>query len=110
MKSNSMLRPPLSSTIFPRPNTSRRIRTNVISMENESTRLHDIEVRIERTRGHCSMAYGRQEKAYIKVINELEKERLEILKCTKEKSCNKKWEVIKSRQNIFKRSDIVVKL
>jgi len=83
-----MLRPPLSSTIFPRPNTSRRIRTNVISMENESTRLHDIEVRIERTRGHCSMAYGRQEKAYIKVINELEKERLEILKCTKEKSCN----------------------
>jgi len=83
-----MLRPPLSSTIFPRPNTSRRIRTNVISMENESTRLHDIEVRIERTRGHCSMAYGRQEKAYIKVLNELEKERLEILKDTKEKSCN----------------------
>ncbi len=83
-----MLRPPLSSTIFPRPNTSRRIRTNVISMENESTRLHDIEVRIERTRGHCSMAYGRQEKAYIKVLNELEKERLEILKGTKEKSCN----------------------
>ena len=83
-----MLRPPLSSTIFPRPNTSRRIRTNVISMENESTRLHDIEIRIERTRGHCSMAYGRQEKAYIKVINQLEKERLEILKDTKEKSCN----------------------
>ena len=88
MGNNSMLRPPLSSTIFPRPNTSRRIRTNVISMENESTRLHDIEVRIERTRGHCSMAYGRQEKAYIKVLNELEKERLEILKNTKEKSCN----------------------
>ena len=88
MRNNSMLRPPLSSTIFPRPNTSRRIRTNVISMENESTRLHDIEIRIERTRGHCSMAYGRQEKAYIKVLNELEKERLEILKDTKEKSCN----------------------
>jgi len=88
MGNNSMLRPPLSSTIFPRPNTSRRIRTNVISMENESTRLHDIEIRIERTRGHCSMAYGRQEKAYIKVLNELEKERLEILKDTKEKSCN----------------------
>jgi hypothetical protein len=88
MGNNSMLRPPLSSTIFPRPNTSRRIRTNVISMENESTRLHDIEIRIERTRGHCSMAYGRQEKAYIKVINQLEKERLEILKDTKEKSCN----------------------
>ena len=84
-----MLRPPLSSTIFPRPNTSRRIRTNVISMENESTRLHDIEIRIERTRGHCSASYGRQEKAYIKVLNELEKERLEILKGgTKEKSCN----------------------
>ena len=88
MGNNSMLSPPLSSTIFPRPNTSRRIRTNVISMENESTRLHDIEIRIERTRGHCSMAYGRQEKAYIKVLNELEKERLEILKDTKEKSCN----------------------
>ena len=88
MGNNSMLRPPLSSTIFPRPNTSRRIRTNVISTENESTRLHDIEIRIERTRGHCSMAYGRQEKAYIKVLNELEKERLEILKDTKEKSCN----------------------
>jgi len=83
-----MLRPPLSSTIFTRPNIFRRIRTNVISMENESTRLHDIEIRIERTRGHCSMAYGRQEKAYIKVINQLEKERLEILKDTKEKSCN----------------------
>lgn len=82
-----MLRPPLSSTIFPRPNTFRRIRTNVISMENESTRLHDIEIRIERTRGHCSTAYGRQEKAYIKVINQLEKERLELLKGTKEKSC-----------------------
>ncbi len=88
MGNNSMLRPPLSSTIFPRPNTFRRIRTNVISMENESTRLHDIEVRIERTRGHCSASYGRQEKAYIKVLNELEKERLEILKDTKEKSCN----------------------
>ena len=88
MGNNSMLRPPLSSTIFPRPNTSRRIRTNVISMENESTRLHDIEIRIERTRGHCSTAYGRQEKAYIKVLNQLEKERLEILKDTKEKSCN----------------------
>ena len=82
-----MLRPPLSSTIFTRPNTFRRIRTNVISMENESTRLHDIEIRIERTRGHCSTAYGRQEKAYIKVINQLEKERLELLKGTKEKSC-----------------------
>ena len=87
MRNNSMLRPPLSSTIFPRPNTFRRIRTNVISMENESTRLHDIEIRIERTRGHCSTAYGRQEKAYIKVINQLEKERLELLKGTKEKSC-----------------------
>ena len=83
-----MLRPPLSSTIFTRPNTFRRISTNVISMENESTRLHDIEIRIERTRGHCSTAYGRQEKAYIKVLNQLEKERLEILKDTKEKSCN----------------------
>jgi len=88
MRNNSMLRPPLSSTIFTRPNTFRRIRTNVISMENESTRLHDIEIRIERTRGHCSTAYGRQEKAYIKVLNQLEKERLEILKDTKEKSCN----------------------
>ena len=87
MINNSMLRPPLSSTIFTRPNTFRRIRTNVISMENESTRLHDIEIRIERTRGHCSTAYGRQEKAYIKVINQLEKERLELLKGTKEKSC-----------------------
>ena len=88
MGNNSMLRPPLSSTFFFRPNTSRRVHTNVVSMENESTRLHDIEIRIERTRGHCSMAYGRQEKAYIKVLNELEKERLEILKDTKEKSCN----------------------
>jgi len=88
MGNNSMLRPPLSSTIFPRPNTFRRIHTNVISMENESTRLHDIEIRIERTRGHCSTAYGRQEKAYIKVLNQLEKERLELLKDTKEKSCN----------------------
>ena len=88
MGNNSMLRPPLSSTIFPRPNTFRRIRTNVISMENESTRLHDIEIRIERTRGHCSTAYGRQEKAYIKVLNQLEKERFELLKDTKEKSCN----------------------
>ena len=88
MESNNMLRPPLSSTIFPRPNTSRRIRTNVISMKNESSRLlRDIEIRIERTRGHCSSAYGRQEKAYIKVLDELEKERLEILNGNKEKSC-----------------------
>jgi len=82
-----MLRPPLSSTIFFRPNTSRRVHTNVVSMENESTtRLQNIETTIERTRGRCSLAYGRQEKAYIKVLNELEKERSEILKDTQEKS------------------------
>ena len=86
MKNNSMLRPPLSSTIFPRLTTSRRICTNVVSMENESTRLQNIETTIERTRGRCSLAYGRQEKAYIKVINQLEKERSEILKGTQEKS------------------------
>jgi hypothetical protein len=84
-----MLRPPLSSTIFFRPNTSRRVHTNVVSMENESTtRLQNIEITIERTRGRCSLAYGRQEKAYIKVLNELEKERSEILKDTQEKSCD----------------------
>jgi len=88
MKNNSMLRPPLSSTIFFRPNTSRRVHTNVVSMENESTRLQNIEITIERTRGRCSSAYGRQEKAYIKVLNELEKERSEILKGTQEKSCD----------------------
>ena len=89
MKINSMLRPPLSSTIFFRPNTSRRVHTNVVSMENESTtRLQNIEITIERTRGRCSLAYGRQEKAYIKVLNELEKERSEILKDTQEKSCD----------------------
>ena len=89
MKNNSMLRPPLSSTIFFRPNTSRRVHTNVVSMENESTtRLQNIEITIERTRGRCSLAYGRQEKAYIKVLNELEKERSEILKDTQEKSCD----------------------
>jgi len=82
-----MLRPPLSSTIFFRPNTSRRVHTNVVSMENESTtRLQNIETTIERTRGRCSLAYGRQEKAYIKVLNQLEKERYEILKGTQEKS------------------------
>ena len=83
-----MLRPPLSSTIFSRPNTSRRVCTNVISVEKESARLQCIETTIERTRGRCSLAYGRQEKAYIKVLNELEKERLEILKYKQEKSCN----------------------
>ena len=88
MKNNSMLIPPLSSTIFFRPNTSRRVHTNVVSMENESTRLQNIEITIERTRGRCSSAYGRQEKAYIKVLNELEKERSEILKGTQEKSCD----------------------
>ena len=71
MKINSMLRPPLSSTIFFRPNTSRRVHTNVVSTENESTRLQNIEITIERTRGRCSLAYGRQEKAYIKVLNDL---------------------------------------
>ncbi len=86
MKNNSMLRPPLSSTIFPRLTTSRRVHTNVVSMENESTRLQNIEITIERTRGRCSLAYGRQEKAYIKVLNQLEKERSEILKSTQEKS------------------------
>ncbi len=88
-----MLRPHLSSTIFTRPHTPRRrqrMRMNVVSVDdNESTRLlHDIELRIERTRGHCSNAYGRQEKAYIKVISDLEKERLEILKGNKEKVSN----------------------
>jgi len=92
MKNNSMLRPHLSSTIFTRPHTPRRRqrkRMNVVSVDNESIRLlHDIELRIERTRGHCSNAYGRQEKAYIKVISDLEKERLEILKGNKEKDSN----------------------
>ena len=88
MGNNSMLRPLLSSTIFTRPNTSRRTRTSAFRTENESSRLlRDIEIRIERTRGHCSSAYGRQEKAYIKVLDELEKERLEILNGNKEKSC-----------------------
>ena len=86
MKNNSMLRPPLSSIIFSRPNTSRRVCTNVVSVEKESTRLQCIETTIERTRGRCSLAYGRQEKAYIKVLNQLEKERLEILKDTQEKT------------------------
>ena len=87
MGNNSMLRPLLSSTMFTRPNTSRRTRTSAFRTENESSRLRDIEIRIERTRGHCSLAYGRQEKAYIKVLDQLEKERLDILKGTKEKSC-----------------------
>ena len=88
MKNNSMLRPPLSSTIFPRLNTPRRVHTNVVSMENGSVRLQNIEITIERTRGRCSLSYGRQEKAYIKVLNQLEKERSEILKGTQEKSCD----------------------
>ena len=85
MKNNSMLRPPLSSTIFPRLKP-RHVHTNVVSMENGSVRLQNIERTIERTRGRCSLSYGRQEKAYIKVLNQLEKERSEILKGTQEKS------------------------
>ena len=50
MKNNSMLRPPLSSTIFPRLTTSRRICTTVFYMEIESTRLQNIETTFVCTR------------------------------------------------------------
>ena len=63
IESNSMLRIPLASPVFPRQST----KTKASNKSNDTT--------IERIRTHCMYAEGRERKAYYKILEKLEKER-----------------------------------
>jgi hypothetical protein len=58
-----MLRIPLASPVFPRQS----IKTKASNTSIDTT--------IERIRSHCMYAEGREQKAYYKVLQKLEKER-----------------------------------
>tara|TARA_B100000287_G_scaffold370948_1_gene368679 strand:+ start:1347 stop:1598 length:252 start_codon:yes stop_codon:yes gene_type:complete len=77
-----MLRTPLlSSTVFISPKSSKRtrnIKTRVVSIDNIDD-IAKIQKDIERMKACWVHTDGRQEKAYIKVIHELEKKRDAIL-------------------------------
>ena len=63
IESNSMLRIPLASPVFPRQSTKTKA-------SNRS-----IDTTIERIRSHCMYAEGRERRAYYKILEKLEKER-----------------------------------
>ena len=63
IESNSMLRIPLASPVFPRQSTKTKA-------SNTS-----IDTTIERIRSHCMYAEGRERRAYYKILEKLEKER-----------------------------------
>jgi len=83
-----MLRTPLlSSTTFTSPRSlkvSRNIKTHVLAINDDTENLLKIQIDIERMKGHLVHSEGRQEKAYIKIIMDLEKKR-DVLLNIKEK-------------------------
>jgi len=74
-----MLRTPLlSSTTFISPRSlkvSRNIKTRVLAINGDTENLLKIQIDIERMKGRWVHSEGRQEKAYIKIILDLEKKR-----------------------------------
>ena len=74
-----MLRTPLlSSTTFTSPRSlkvSRNIKTRVLAINGDTENLLKIQIDIERMKGRWVHSEGRQEKAYIKIILDLEKKR-----------------------------------
>ena len=78
----------LSSISFISPytkKTSRKVKTRVLSI-GDNHELFEIQIQIARMKAHWSHSEGRQEKAYIKIIMELEKKRDALLLDIKEKS------------------------
>ena len=73
---NSMLRTPLASPTF--------LRTSVKTKSSKED-IERIEKRINAIRSHCIRAEGREEKAYYKVLEELHKERSDVISRVKEK-------------------------
>ena len=65
IESNSMLRIPLASPVFPRQSTKTKASNTLI------------DTTIERIRSHCMYAEGRERRAYYKILEKLEKERLD---------------------------------
>lgn len=74
-----MLRTPLlSSTTFTSPRSlkvSRNIKKRVLATNSDTENLLKIQIDIERMKGRWVHSEGRQEKAYIKIIMDLEKKR-----------------------------------
>tara|TARA_B100000287_G_C20056865_1_gene552757 strand:- start:239 stop:496 length:258 start_codon:yes stop_codon:yes gene_type:complete len=74
-----MLRTPLlSSTTFTSPRSlkvSRNIKKRVLATNSDTENLLKIQIDIERMKGRWVHSEGRQEKAYIKIILDLEKKR-----------------------------------
>jgi len=74
-----MLRTPLlSSTTFISPRSlkvSRNIKKRVLATNGDTENLLKIQIDIERMKGRWVHSEGRQEKAYIKIILDLEKKR-----------------------------------
>ena len=67
IESNSMLRIPLSSPVFSRMSLKTRA-------SNKDT-IESIEKRIDRISLHCTYSEGREQRAYYKILEELEKEK-----------------------------------
>ncbi len=74
-----MLRTPLlSSTTFTSPRSlkvSRNIKKHVLAINGDTENLLKIQIDIERMKVRWVHSEGRQEKAYIKIILDLEKKR-----------------------------------
>lgn len=74
-----MLRTPLlSSTTFTSPRSlkvSRNIKKRILATNGDTENLLKIQIDIERMKGRWVHSEGRQEKAYIKIILDLEKKR-----------------------------------
>ena len=73
IESNSMLRIPLASPVFPRQSTKTKASNT------------PIDTTIERIRSHCMYAEGRERKAYYKILEKLEKERRDTTMETSDK-------------------------
>ena len=73
---NSMLRIPLASPVIQRTS---------VKTKSSKKDIERIEKRIDTVRSHCMRAEGREEKAYYKVLEELHKERSDVISRVKEK-------------------------
>jgi len=73
---NSMLRIPLASPVIQRTS---------VKTKSSKKDIELIEKRIDTVRSHCIRAEGREEKAYYKVLEELHKERSDVISRVKEK-------------------------
>jgi hypothetical protein len=87
-----MLRTPLlSSTFFTSPKCFKRtrdVKARALSINNNVEDVLKIQKDIERMKAYWVHTDGRQERAYIKVILELEKKRDDLLNNNEKDTCN----------------------